>query len=81
MSSFDASDHVQPGAQMIYLIRRRSGVTREALVAHWFANHMPDVIAAQQAAGGWSTSCHTIRGHDVQCVFPANLGWHGAIAL
>ncbi|MDH4144388.1 MAG: EthD domain-containing protein [Acidimicrobiia bacterium] len=37
-----------PGAKMLYLIKRRAGVGREELVAHWFANHMPLVIAAQQ---------------------------------
>ena len=35
---------------MIYLIKRRSGTTREELIAHWFANHMPAVIAGQQDA-------------------------------
>lgn len=34
---------------MQYLIRRRPGVTREELVAHWFANHMPGVIAGMEA--------------------------------
>lgn len=37
-----------PGAKMIYLIRRRPGVSREELIAHWFANHMPEVIGRQQ---------------------------------
>lgn len=37
-----------PGAKMIYLIKRRPGTSREELVAHWFGNHMPIVIAAQQ---------------------------------
>ena len=35
-------------AKMQYLIRRRDGVSRDELVANWFANHMPDVIAGQQ---------------------------------
>ena len=39
-----------PGARMNYLIRRREGVTREELIAHWFANHMPGVIRSQQRA-------------------------------
>lgn len=38
------------GAKMMYLIRRRTGVTRDALVANWFANHMPQVIGAMHAA-------------------------------
>ncbi len=37
-----------PGAKMQYLIRRRPTTSREELVAHWFANHMPLVIAGQQ---------------------------------
>lgn len=38
------------GAKMMYLIRRRPTTPREELVAHWFANHMPDVIRNQQEA-------------------------------
>jgi hypothetical protein len=38
-----------PGAKMCFLIKRRSGVSREELIAHWFANHMPAVIAGQKA--------------------------------
>lgn len=43
-----------PGAKMMFLIRRRAGVSREELIAHWFANHMPAVIARQalQASAG-----------------------------
>ena len=39
---------------MLYLIKRRPSMSREELVAHWFANHMPLVIQAQhdQAARG-----------------------------
>lgn len=37
-----------PGAKMMYLIKRRAGTSREELVAHWFANHMPDVIQNQK---------------------------------
>ena len=36
--------------KMIYLIKRRPTTSREELVAHWFANHMPAVIAAQHDA-------------------------------
>jgi hypothetical protein len=39
-----------PGAKMMFLIRRRAGASREELIAHWFANHMPGVIAAQEKA-------------------------------
>jgi hypothetical protein len=37
-----------PGVKMCYLIRRRATTTREELIAHWFANHMPGVIARQR---------------------------------
>jgi len=33
------------GVKNIYLIKRRPTATREELLVHWFANHMPDVIA------------------------------------
>lgn len=36
--------------KMIYLIKRRPTTSRDELVAHWFANHMPAVIAAQHDA-------------------------------
>jgi hypothetical protein len=39
---------------MQYLIKRRAATSRDELIAHWFANHMPGVIAAQdrnRAAG------------------------------
>ncbi len=42
--------NVTPGVKMNYLIRRRAGVSRDELVANWFANHMPGVIAMQTAA-------------------------------
>ena len=37
-----------PGAKMMYLIKRRPTVSREELVVHWFANHMPLVIQSQK---------------------------------
>ena len=37
------------GAKMMYLIKRRPLATREELVVHWFANHMPWVIEQQNA--------------------------------
>ncbi|MCP3913168.1 MAG: EthD domain-containing protein [Actinomycetia bacterium] len=39
-----------PGAKMNYLIKRRPSTSRDELVANWFANHMPAVIAGQLAA-------------------------------
>ena len=43
-----------PGAKMMYLIKRKPTTSREELVAHWFANHMPLVIERQKqsAAAG-----------------------------
>ena len=35
------------GAKMMYLIKRRPNTSREELIAHWFANHMPIVIDGQ----------------------------------
>lgn len=36
-----------PLIRMNYLIRRRQNVSREELLVHWFANHMPAVIKGQ----------------------------------
>ena len=33
------------GARMVYLIKRKTETTREEIIAHWFANHMPGIIA------------------------------------
>ena len=38
----DATEH----AKVIFLIRRREGVTRDELIMHWYKNHMPAVIAS-----------------------------------
>lgn len=43
----DGSMGRTPGAKMIYPIKRRPAVSREELVVHWFANHMPWVIEQQ----------------------------------
>ena len=43
-----ANPEPTPGAKMLYLIKRKATTSREELVAHWFANHMPAVIASQQ---------------------------------
>ncbi|MCY4517447.1 MAG: EthD domain-containing protein [Acidimicrobiaceae bacterium] len=39
-----------PGAKMIFLIKRRPEATRDELVANWYKNHMPAVIAGQARA-------------------------------
>lgn len=36
------------GAKMLYLIKRKPTTSREELVAHWFANHMPQVLQRQK---------------------------------
>ena len=41
-----------PGAKMMYLIKRKPETSREELVAHWFANHMPAVIQSQKDGAG-----------------------------
>lgn len=51
---------VTPGAKMQYLIRRRAAVSREELIVHWFANHMPAVVAAQ-ARGAEAGRLHAHR--------------------
>ncbi len=37
-----------PGAKMMFPIRRRPGIPHEELVAHWFKNHMPLVVAREE---------------------------------
>jgi hypothetical protein len=51
-----------PGAKMQYLIKRRPQTSREELIAHWFANQMPSVIArnAQAAAEGKPSASHYV---------------------
>lgn len=51
-----------PGAKMVYLIKRRPETSREELIAHWFANHMPNVIArnAQAKADGNPSASHYV---------------------
>ncbi len=39
-----------PGAKMLYLIKRNPTTSREELVAHWYANHMPQAIQATHDA-------------------------------
>lgn len=50
------------GARMVYLIKRRPTTTREELIAHWFANHMPAVIARaeQQRSAGQPHAEHYV---------------------
>lgn len=43
-----------PGAKMIYPIKRKPATSREELVMHWYANHMPSVIQSQHDAAAAS---------------------------
>ena len=55
----------EPGVRMLYLIKQRPESTREQLVANWFSNHMPGVIAAL-GPGGTAEQAgrpHTTRYH------------------
>lgn len=69
-----------PGAKMMYLIRRRPGVSREELIAHWFANHMPGVIRSMelQASAG-----RTAARRYIATLFDAQEepGWDGVAQL
>jgi hypothetical protein len=38
-----------PGVKFIYLIKRKPTTSREEIIVHWFANHMPIVIKGQLA--------------------------------
>jgi hypothetical protein len=39
-----------PGTKVIYLIKRKPSSSREEVIMHWFANHMPGVISNQLSA-------------------------------
>ena len=39
-----------PGAKMMFMIRRREDASRDEMIAHWYKNHMPGVVQAQQDA-------------------------------
>ena len=70
------------GAKMMYLIKRRPGTTREALLVHWFANHMPGVIASQARA---REAGHTAARRYIATLFDAdrqgNHPWDGVAQL
>jgi hypothetical protein len=53
------------GAKIVSLIRRKKTASREDLVAHWFANHMPGVIEEQRA--------HATEGRCAACRYIATL--------
>ena len=56
-----------PEAKMIFLIRRRPDASREELLVHWFANHMPDVIQGQHERaeqGRWHATRYIVTLFD-----------------
>ncbi len=71
-----------PGAKMMYLIKRRASTSREELIAHWFANHMPLVIKSQHDAAAAGRS-HAHR--YIATLFDANSNgehpWDGVAQL
>lgn len=70
-----------PGAKMQYLIKRRASTSRDELICHWFANHMPNVVArntTHQAPSSPSASRY------VASLFQASddaRGWDGVAQL
>lgn len=76
-----------PGAKMQYLIRRRASTSREELICHWFANHMPSVIARNaeaKAEGRPHASRYIATLFDEQPDGPLNDGrpaWDGVAQL
>lgn len=70
-----------PGAKMQYLIKRIGTASRDELVAHWFANHMPDVIVrnAQRAEGQPQASHYVASLFDPEGAAPQ--AWDGVAQL
>lgn len=70
-----------PGAKMQYLIKRRAATRREELIAHWFANHMPGVIArnSNAASGLPQASRYVASLFDQESEAP--LVWDGVAQL
>jgi EthD domain len=68
------------GVKNVYLIKRRATATREELIVHWFANHMPDVIARHKNS---RDSIHA--DHYIATLFNAKHGkemaWDGMAQL
>lgn len=71
-----------PGAKMQYLIKRKPTTTREELIAHWFANHMPGVIDrnTRNRDGGKPHATHYVATlFDPEDGNP--MGWDGVAQL
>ena len=70
------------GAKMLYLIKRKATTSREELIAHWYANHMPPVIQRnlENKAGGKPHATRYIVGlFDPEDDAPMN--WDGVAQL
>lgn len=77
----DARPPQTPGVKIQYLIRRRTTTSRDELIAHWFANHMPSVIARNEAN---RTTEDPAASHYVASLFQAEdaaQGWDGVAQL
>ncbi len=64
-----------PGVKMQYLIKRRASTSREELICHWFANHMPAVIERNARA---KTEGRPFANHYVATLFDEQID--GALA-
>ncbi|MGY9074717.1 MAG: EthD domain-containing protein [Acidimicrobiales bacterium] len=71
-----------PGVKAIFLIKRRPAVSREELIAHWFSNHMPAVIAAQHK---WRETGRAHASRYIATLYDADSSgdhvWDGAAQL
>ena len=65
-----------PGVKMNYLITRRESTSREELVAHWFANHMPIVI---DAMAGLKARGRGAANRYIATLFDADRDGHHAV--
>jgi hypothetical protein len=71
-----------PGAKLQYLIKRRGTTSREELIAHWFANHMPSVIKRNEengSAGGLHATHYVASLFNADGDTPAS--WDGVAQL
>ena len=71
-----------PGAKMQYLIKRKDTTSREELIAHWYANHMPPVIKRNEenrASGKQHATRYIVGLFDPEANGPTN--WDGLAQL
>lgn len=80
----DARPRKTPGAKMQYLIRRRPTTSRDELIAHWFANHMPSVIQRNSPDAASAANASLARRYVASLFDPepdAPPGWDGVAQL